>query len=734
MYRIITAAFILVLFSSPLFSQQIAGKVFGHNSENDSHKPLAGATIRWLGTQKGTITKSDGSFTLERTTSDTLITSYVGFITDTSVISPVQKSVEIMLIAGFQTKEVSVTAETGSTISNAVAKTEEISHKKLEQSACCSLAESFEKSPSVEVSFSDAATGARQIQLLGLRGIYTQILTEAVPSIRGMATNFGLEYIPGAFINNISISKGAASVANGYEGITGQINISYKQPQEDIPFFANVYGNSMERMELNLTSAQHLNDNWQTMAMVHGRIFNHEQDANEDGFIDMPKFKQLNGIARVFHRSDNGTEFQLLTKGLHDEYTSGTTSHGIQSETNHNYQILTRTNRFEFLSKFGVNPLFESPETNFGFQLSGAWHDTYTQFGDRDREFKGLQKTIQAKAILSTELSDIKFIYGLSYLFDNYDEKFILKDFSRNESVPGTFAEATYSGISSLTVVAGVRADYHNTFGTFFTSRVHAKYEISDLTSVRISGGNGTRIANVVSDNLSAFTNTREIIFGNSIQPEKAWNYGMSFTTSFELLSKVFTFDAEFYRTDFLNQVVVDLDRSESLVVIDNLNGTSYSNSGLFQLNFAPISSIDVNLSYRLIDSKATTGGKLQERPLISPQRVLVTASWSSPEKEWQIDGTAIWNSGGRIPSTINNPDSLRFPDHFDSFFRMNAQITKRFEIFDIYLGVENITNFIQKVAIISPKDPHNEFFDASLVWGPLDSRLVYIGARLRIE
>ncbi|MBI3257970.1 MAG: TonB-dependent receptor [Ignavibacteriae bacterium] len=732
MYKTIIALLLFIVCSSPVFSQQIHGKVFGH--DNGTHKPLAGASIRWLGTNKGAITKSDGSFAIERASTDTLVASYVGYMPDTTIISVSQVSVEITLIAGFQTKEVSITAETGTTISNAVAKTEEISNRKLEQSACCSLAESFEKSPSVEVSFSDAATGARQIQLLGLRGIYTQILTEAIPTIRGMATNFGLEYIPGAFIKSISISKGAASVTNGYEGITGQININYKQPQDDIPFFANVYGNSMERVELNLTSVQNINENWQTMAMVHGRIFNHEQDGNDDGFIDMPKFKQLNGIARVFHRSEGGNEFQLLTKGLHDEYTSGTTTHGIQSETDHEYEILTRTNRFEFFSKFGINPLFESPETNFGFQLSGAWHDTYTQFGDRDKEFKGLQKTLQAKAILSTEFTDIKFIYGLSYLFDNYDEKFIHKDFSRNESVPGMFAEATYSGISSLTVVGGIRADYHNTFGTFFTSRIHTKYEISDVTFIRFSTGNGTRIANVVSDNLSAFANTREIIFGNSIQPEKAWNYGMSFTTSFELFSKVFTFDAEFYRTDFLNQVVVDLDNSESLVIIDNLKGTSYSNSGLIQLNFAPISTIDLNISYRLIDSKATTGGKLQERPLISPQRVLATASWTSPEKEWQIDGTAIWNSGGRIPSTVNNPDSLRFPDNFDSFFRMNAQITKRFEIFDIYLGVENISNFIQKQAVISPKDPHNEFFDASLVWGPLDNRLVYIGARLRIE
>lgn len=724
---------LFILFASPVFSQQLNGTVFGHGE--DTHKPLAGATVRWLGTNKGAITKNDGSFTIERTTTDTLITSYVGYTTDTTIVTIGQTSVEIMLHEGFQTKEVSVEAESGTTISRATAKTEEISSKKLEQSACCSLAESFERSASVEVSYADAATGARQIQLLGLRGIYTQILTEAIPSIRGMATNFGLEYIPGPFINNISISKGAASVTNGYEGITGQININYKQPQDDIPFFANVYGNSMKRMELNLTSAQNLSERWQTMAMVHGRTFNHEQDANEDGFIDMPKFNQLNSIARVFHRSESGMEFQLLTKGLHDEYTSGTTTHGVQSETGHDYQILTRTNRYEFASKFGFNPLFESPETNFGFQLSGVWHDTYTQFGDVDRKFKGLQKTIQAKAILSTEFEgDIKLIYGLSYLFDDYNEQFILRDFSRRESVPGAFTEATYSGIENFTIVAGVRADHHNTFGTFFTPRVHAKYEISDVTSFRISAGSGTRIANIVSDNLSAFANSRTIIFGNSIQPEKAWNYGASLTTSFEFLDRIFTLDGEFYRTDFSNQVVVDLDRSERLVIVDNLDGKSYSNSGLVQLNVAPISSIDLNISYRLIDSRTTTGGLLRERALISPHRVLTTASWTSPESEWQIDGTVIWNSGGRIPITRNNPDSLRFPDRFGSFFRMNAQITKRFEIFDIYLGVENITNFIQKQAILSPHDTHNGFFDASLVWGPLDSRLVYIGARLRIE
>jgi outer membrane receptor for ferrienterochelin and colicins len=719
-----------------LSAQSLRGTVFG--LESGSQKPLAGATVRWLGTTKGAITKSDGSFTLERTQTDTLVTSYVGYKTDTSVVPPSNSSVDIILISGLRLAEVNVEAESTSTITQASAKTEQITVRQLEQSACCSLSEAFEKSPAVEVSFADASTGAKQIQLLGLRGIYTQIMTEAVPMIRGLATSYGLDYIPGAFVNEISISKGAASVLHGYEGITGQINVCYKQPENEIPLFVNGYANSMERMELNLTSAQHLSDTWHTMVFAHGRLQDHQQDGNGDGFIDMPTFRQVNGMARVLHRSEEGTEFQLITKGLHDEYQGGSMTHTMSANdtSHHEYGISTKTNRFEAISKFGLNPLTFNPETNLGLQVSGVWHSTSSMFDDR--LYDGTEYQFQSKLILSNEFSGIKINYGASLLIDDFTEKFVdvttLRTFIRREIVPGLFTEATISAIRKLTLVLGLRTDFHNMFGTFITPRLHGKYALTSLTTLRFSIGNGTRIANPVSDNLSAFASSRTVIFGTNLQPEKAWNYGGSVTTNFELFGDMFTFDAEIYRTDFSNQVVVDFDRSPRIVSIDNLAGTSYSTSGLVQLKFAPLSSIDVSISYRLVDARTTTGGKLRERPLISPHRILTTISWFTPDHDWQVDGTFIWNSGGRIPSTADNPEAYRMDERFTPFFRANAQITKRFEIFDLYLGAENITNFLQQQAVISPEDPHNGYFDASLVWGPLDNRLVYIGARLRIN
>ncbi|MBK9247722.1 MAG: carboxypeptidase-like regulatory domain-containing protein [Ignavibacteria bacterium] len=405
-------------------AQTLRGTVFGR--ESGSQKPLAGATLRWLGTTKGAITKSDGTFMLDRSTTDTLITSYVGFKTDTSVVPNTTSSIEIILKSGLLLSDVNIEAEGNSTITQASAKTEKISVRQLEQSACCSLSEAFEKSPAVEVSFADAATGAKQIQLLGLRGIYTQIMTEAVPMIRGLATSYGLDYIPGAFVNEISISKGAASVLNGYEGITGQINVCYKQPENEIPLFVNGYVNSMERMELNLTSAQKLSDTWHTMAFAHGRIQNHQQDGNGDGFIDMPTFKQVNGMARVLHRSEEGMEFQLITKGLHDEYQGGSMTHAMSANdtSHHEYGISTKTNRFEVISKFGLNPLTFNPETNLGLQVSGVWHGTTSMFGD-DRHYDGTEQQLQGKLIFSNEFSGIKINYGASLLIDDFKENFL---------------------------------------------------------------------------------------------------------------------------------------------------------------------------------------------------------------------------------------------------------------------------------------------------------------------
>ncbi len=730
----------MVLCTCVIHAQDLTGKVSAKENKKSAAQALPGATVRWLNTGIGTITRKDGTFTLKRSPeSNQLLVSFVGYKSDTIVVGVKTGSVDVVLLAEKQVQEITVEAPT-QTISDAPVKTETIGKHQLERSACCSLAESFEKSPSVEVSFSDAATGAKTIQLLGLRGVYTSTMTDVIPMLRGLATPFGLDYVPGSFIENISISKGAGSVLNGYEGITGQINIEYKKPTMDVPFFVNAYANSSERLELNLTTAQQLSDNWWLGVMAHGGRMHSDADKNGDGFSDMPHYDNLNAMARLYHSGDDGTEFQLMTKAIIDNIEAGTTEDGVQAHTNHAFAVQTKAKRFEFYSKYAINPLFESPETFVGLQVAGVHHETQTLIGTRD--YTGEQDMLYSKLIFTAGFSDeFHLAYGLSILYDKYHETFdpikprdSVYHYSRKELVPGAFAEATLSPNDYWTIVAGLRADNHNLYGSFITPRLHIKYAPNDDFALRASAGNGLRVANALSDNLSALVNQRSVFIANNLAPEKAWNYGISGTATLHLFNTDFTLDAEVFRTEFSNQVVVDLDRGPQQVSITNLAGQSFSNSALVQVQCTPVDRLDLSLAYRLIDAKTTTNGLLQERPLISPHRVLGTIGYSTERNVWQFDATLIWNSGGRIPSTQSNPESYQMPTRFDPYIRANAQVTRRFEHLDLYAGVENITDFIQKNAVISALDPHSDYFDASLVWGPLESRFFYIGLRWRIE
>jgi outer membrane receptor for ferrienterochelin and colicins len=703
--------------------------------------PAIGATVRIIVDStitktsqqtKGTTTNKNGEFSFTNALANSLIVaSFLGYNSDT--LSASQLPLEFTLReTSVDSKGVLVEADKTS-FSNADVKTELITQKKLEQSACCSLAESFEKSPSVEVTFNDPATGSKTIQLLGLSGLYTQLLTETVPSIRGISVSQGLDFVPGPFIESISISKGATSVANGYEGMAGQINIEYKKPQRDIPFFANAYVNSMARTELNLTGAKQLGEKWSGMLMVHGSTFNHQTDGNNDGWIDMPLFNKVNVVGRIYHEDE--VEFQFVGKALYDEHLGGTMTHG--EHANHltsRYEVETTVRRAEFFSKVALKNVFnEYDDRDLALIVSGSTTRFVSAFGDR--YYNGNQQTINAKLIAIKELTETtRMSFGLSYLMDVYDERFLQRPFTRTESVPGAFAEITYTAIPKLTLVAGIRADHHSMFGGMITPRAHAKYDLSELTSIRASVGSGMRVANPVSDNLSSFINNRSVFIDSVLRPERAWNFGFSFNTNNETFGIPWTFDVEFFRTQFSNQVVVDLDANVRSVSIANLQGASFSNSALAQFTFTPITSFDVALSYRLIDARLTTGGILQERAMLSPHRVLSTLSYQLKDYGWQFDATLIWNSGGRLPSTQANPESFRKASEFPSFFRMNTQIQKRWESFDVYLGVENLTNFIQPNPIISPMNPQSPYFDASMIWGPLDNRMIYMGVRWRVQ
>ncbi len=721
----------LFIISSFAQAEIVKGRVWGL-SEDGIKKPLPRATISAIGEASGAISDKEGNF--ELTVSEkvhNIVISYVGFKKDTIHIHDYEDELEIILQPNLQLGVVNVDAQKEATqvsLSSAV-KMESINARGLQKAACCNLAESFEVSPSVDVEYTDAVSGAKRIQLLGLAGVYSQLLVEKVPALRGLGGIYGLAYIPGPWMDAIQVSKGAASVTTGYESMTGQINIEFKKPENADPTLINLYADEMGRGEINLTHTEKVSDNLSTMLLAHGNYFNTKFDYNKDGFIDRPLVSQANIMNRWKYQAE-GYESVTGLKALVEDREGGQKNYFLKDDPTM-YGIRVKTQRYEFFTKNGF--IFnDEPFSSLGTIVSVSHHKQNSFFGKRD--YDGEQNSFYTNLLYQFEpIEEHGVTTGFSYQYDNYIEKFDTISSNRYESIPGVFTEWTFTGVEDLTVMAGLRADFPNEFKTFITPRFHVKYSIDELTTVRASAGKGYRIPHIFAEHTGLLASARDISILDKLKPEEAWNYGLNASTIVDLFGMGFTFNAEYYRTDFLQQVVVDLDQNPDKAVFYNLDGKSYSNSFQFDTQFEPLSDLILTLAYRLNDVKTTYQGKLEDKPLQSRHKGFFNAMYDTPEKGWNFDFTLEYNGGGRMPNTDANPAEYRLDKDFPDFVIMNAQITKRFKGFDLYLGGENLTDFVQKNPILAAELPFSKNFDSSLIWGPVVGRMFYMGLRLTI-
>jgi hypothetical protein len=218
------------------------------------------------------------------------------------------------------------------------------------------------------------------------------------------------------------------------------------------------------------------------------------------------------------------------------------------------------------------------------------------------------------------------------------------------------------------------------------------------------------------------------------LDPEVAWNSGITVDQRFNLFNRPASLAVEFFRNDFVNQVVVDLE-DPRMVGFYNLDGKSYSNSFQAELNTEPLPHLSLRLAYRLFDVKTTYSDKLLEKPYTARDRGFANLAYDI--NGWKFDYTINYNSRKRIPSTESNPPSYQRENFSDGYVVMNAQVSKTLgkqSNIDLYIGGENLTNFFQKEAIIAPNDPFGQYFDASMIWGPVTGRMFYGGVRFTLK
>ncbi|MCK5775062.1 MAG: TonB-dependent receptor, partial [Bacteroidales bacterium] len=704
---------------------------------------LPGANIFWQGTTVGTISDVDGIFKLiVNQSSEFIIVSYAGYQSDTIKYEG-QPDLNIVLASSLTLNEVEVVSRNKTTAIGYMSpiKMENIGEGELHKAACCNLSESFETNPSVDVSFTDAVTGTRQIQMLGLAGPYVQITRENIPDIRGLSAIYGFTYTPGAWVSSISLIKGTGSVVNGFESIAGQIDVNLWQPANMDRVYLNLFANQEGRMEANLNLKTDVGEKWRTGLLLHGKTNQNRHDNNGDGFMEAPLGTNLIALNRWEYKIKGG-HVEIGVKGTLVDQLGGQMDYDKSHDklSDQIWGMQNNTKRLEAWSKTGK--VFENnPEQSFGLQLSGVYHDQTSYFGLK--EYQATQKSFYGNYIFQSTIngSNHKYKVGASFIYDEYHEQ--LSDFvsDRIEYVPGLFVEYTYNWNDRLNVVAGLRGDYHNVFGFFMTPRLHLRYLLTEDLIVRVSAGRGQRTAQILSENIGILSSSRQLVVKGDgsnkpygLNPEVAWNYGINLTWDFELDYRDGAISFDFYRTAFHNQIVVDLDSDVRKVSFYNLEGESFSNSFQAQLDYELIKRFDMRLAYRWYDVKTTYGEDLLAKPMVSTHRAFINLAYHT-RNLWKFDATLNWQGEKRLPSTAANPIQYQRADYSPSFFMLNAQISKSWKKrFDIYLGVENLLDYKQTNPIVAADQPFGEFFDASMVWGPIFGRNMYIGLRYKLK
>lgn len=732
----ITVILFNIIIISNIYGQSayVSGNVKGKTTEGKT-EILAGANVYWADVLRGTTSDERGNFKLMRVNeSNKLVISYMGYKTDTIIVNTGKNYIEVILENAIELDEIQIKENRGTSyfLKSSVQNTQILTSSELKKAACCNLSESFETNASVDVSFADALTGAKQIELLGLTGIYTQMQMENIPSLRGLASIFGLTYVPGPWLESIQISKGTASVKNGFESVAGQINYEYRKPDTSEKFYLNFFGNSLGRAEFNAYSSYKFNKKLSTMIFLHGNYFKTPLDKNKDGFYDLPLSSQyiiFNRWKIILNRYE-GQAGILFT----EEFKNGgqlkfneKTDKGTQNA----YGLGINTRRIEGFYKGGfISSRKESTST--ALLASASHHNQQSYFGLNN--FSAEQTSFYSNLIHQTYLFDTRngFVAGISFIYDNY--KMFLNDsnMSRKDIVPGIFAEYTYNSLSKLIVIAGMRSDYHTDYGILFTPRFHLRYKINDIFTLRTSAGKGYRFPNVIAENTMLLVTSKTIIFEDKPALEEAWNYGLFLSAEKKFLEKPFRINLDFYRTDFINQVIIDMDLCSDLVHIYNLAGKSYSNSGQIELSFEPLERLQVLLAYRINDVKTTYFGILKEKLMSKKSKGILNLAYSTPWDKWKFDFTIQYNGKSRLPQLIQN--DIPVQEYSPDFYIINAQISKNFKNFELYLGGENLTDFVQENLILGYENPFSNEFDASRIWGPVTGRRIYAGLRLTLK
>jgi outer membrane receptor for ferrienterochelin and colicins len=744
-HQVIRIAFFICLYvcHSNLYGQVVQGTVSDH-----LNNPLPGASVHWMDTQIGTTTDSKGYFELQTTGIEDyrLIASFVGHKTDTMLYTG-QSSIKFRLEGASQLEEVVVQdRKEGVIISNELAiKTEQITQSELKKAACCDLAGCFETQTTVQPQTTNVVTNAKELRILGLSGVYNQILIDGLPMIQGLTYTYGISSIPGPLVDNIFVAKGANSVLQGFESISGQINVETKDPTLADRVFLNTYMNNFGEKHFNAQFSNQVGK-WHQLSGLHAVLPANRIDRDDDQFLDLPLLTRLMGHTRWQYGAEDekGWHHQIGLRFLNEKRIGGQVAFDpdIHLGGSDVYGQSVQINQPEMWAKTGYR---FNKNQRIAILASGFLQDQRSFFGTT--RYQAQQANFYANIQFEQTYKQHDLKTGVSYRYLNLSEDLSFTEdplnrsyaglYQRTEQIPGVFAENTMRFFKQkLTWILGFRADHHNTFGAQLTPRSLVKYDVSKSATIRANVGTGWRTVNFFPENIGLLVSSRDIIFLETLQPERAINSGINFTQNFETTNQGATgfISVDFYRTQFQNQIFPDYDSDPTKAFVDNFTGTCISNGFQAEVFARFAKKLEVKAGYNFLDVYREIEGEKILLPFNPRHKILGMISYKPESGRFQVDLNAHWYGLQRLPNTQQNPEAYQRPDFSETFTLINAQFSWYFNAIDVYVGCENVFDFRQLQPIISWENPFGQYFDTSSVWGPTRGRELYAGIRYRIK
>jgi len=722
--------FVLFLLSGIIHTVRAQDKIMVHVHDAKTHEPLISASVYWANTTIGTITNTEGvaHIPTAKAYPATLVISYVGYQPDSLLLNSYQPHLHISLTEALQLDVTEVTGKRKEQFIKTLdpLKTEVITQGELRKAACCNLSESFQTNASAQVNYEDAVTGAKQIELLGLKGLYVQNTIENTPALRGLSASFALDNIPAPWIKSIAVAKGTPSVRAGYEGITGSLNIQYKEPADLSPLYLDVFANHTGRIEGNWMSGIQ-KEKWGTGFFANAAMTRDRKDRNGDSFYDQPEVSQFNLMNRWEYRNE-WLESKFMIKGLHEKRVSGQLAYPSENPDGQ-YGIGITTNRVEGFGKMGIL-LPGLPEKSIGITASGFWHDQTGFYGLKN--YNGRQGSFFGNALYQGYIKNTNhsLLASASIMYDHYDELVNTTRLKRTDIIPGAALEYTYTHLEKITIVSGLRADFPNRFKAQINPRLHLRYAPKEGTQFRIAAGRGFRIPNVYAENIYIFASSREIEVVEEPGFESAWNTGLSVVQDIPLGNKTSRLVLDFFHTRFTNQVVVDIENGHNKVHIYNLDGKSYSNSFLAEWSIEPVKGLDFKVAYRWEDVRQTMHEGLLVKSMVPPHRGLFVVGYRTKDDHWMFNTNVNLRGKHRLPVSFEG-DGQRYSPVYAVW---GIQATRYQGPFEFFVGGENILNVRQRDPIIGANDPFGSNFDTYQVWGPVVGTVAYGGIRYNMK